>query len=157
MTLPLGAGTSPAGFGPAGAAPIVIVAPSTAPPQPTARLFDLGTRSFPIAANGSLATTHYVDQQVNLALGIEVGSVASVGTFGQTIRRIQRLSGPRLQSQVNDAVNVALALLLRNGDIRLLGVAIDTSVRGRLVVAVSYLNLRLQNAQKQTATFTSGG
>lgn len=147
----MGIGSFPAGMGPAGGDPIPDPsAPIFKPPIQAAK-FDIGTKTQVQASNGTLVSVHPVDQEVNLRLGIEEKQIASAVTVGHRIRQITRSGGPDVQSRVIDAVNIALADPLARKDIKILGVDVDAkTVRGRIVVAVNYLNLRTQKAQKAT-------
>jgi hypothetical protein len=118
--------------------------------SPTALAFDIGTKSFLQNADGTMKSIHPVDQEVNLALGIEAGAIASAVDVGHRMRRILRASGPTVAAAARDEVNRVLARLLARRDIKLLGVDVDTTTRGRIVAIVRYVNLRtgaVQNAK----------
>lgn len=139
------AGTTFAGAGPAGADPV-------APPSPTVvlvqssnpALWDLATRSCPRDENGILKRIHWVDQAVALALGVRIGSIAAQPALGHRLREIKRaIPGEELQNQVNDYVNLALLDLLARGDIFLISVVASVPVQSQIVIAISYVNMRL--------------
>ena len=149
-----GLGSAPLGSLPCGAPSVQSHSAAPGVASPRAIKFDLATRSFPMNADGTLVDVHPVDQTVELALGIELGKIPSASTVGQRIRAAaNRLAGTKLVATVTDAINAALAAPLANNDIATLGVAIDTSVRGRIVVAYQYVNLR--SGSEQTKTFTA--
>lgn len=153
----MGSATQPCGASPLGAdsvaapsAQVVIAA------SPTAPAFDLGTRAFAQNADGTLASVHPVDQEVNLALGIEEGSIASAKDVGHRFRRIIRAAGPTVAAAVRDEANRALARPLARRDIKILSVDTDsTKVRGRIIAIVHYTNLRTQTVQASPVKTTS--
>lgn len=117
---------------------------------PQALYFDLATADFPIDANGFYKSVHPVDQRVALSLGVLEGTLASVPELGQRLRRITRISPTRAKRAVEDVIDLALDDLIEAGDIRLERVEVDTSIRGRTLVAVNYVNLRLLPLQSRT-------
>lgn len=152
------AGTYPAGTGFAGADPITYSPLNTAPRivgSNSSVLYDLATKSVPRDANGFVKRTHWVDQAVSLAMGVQKGDLPSSPTIGNRLRRIKRASGEKLVSEVEDAVNEALFDLVSRGDITILAIAVNSAVRSQIIVAVSYVNLRLNPkfATNVTAAF----
>lgn len=139
----MGFGSSPFGTSPWGADPVV--APSTrivAPPV-GAMKFDGATRTFVQNVDGTMAGIHPVDQEVALALSLEEGAVGSTKGLGHHVRRIKRSVGPTVIADVTDAVKFALRRPLSRKDIVILSIDVDnTRVRGRIVIAVQYVNLR---------------
>lgn len=106
-------------------------------------LYDLGTRTFPRnPVTGFLKLVHWVDQAVELALGITNGSFTAQSSLGNKLRSIKRAGGNSLQANVLDAVQIALAVLLTRKDILVVDIAISTPIRGQIVVAPTYINLR---------------
>lgn len=154
------AGSYAAGSGFAGADP---VAAWSDPPKviqtSNAALWDLSTRTVSRdEATGLVKRIHWVDQAVALALGVPLGSLPSSPNLGHRLRLIKRAAGPQLEAQVVDAVNLALADLLERRDISLISIVVNTTTRSQIVVAVSYVNLRLnprsnQNTETISAAF----
>lgn len=109
-----------------------------------ALLYDLTSRGVPRdPTTGLLATIHWVDQAVAVALGVKQGSLTSSTSLGNTLRAIKRAGGPQLVNQVEDAVRVALFDLLDRGDVDLVSIQVTTPTRGQIFVTVTYVNLRL--------------
>lgn len=100
--------------------------------------YDPATRTF----NPNVAM-HPVDQAVNLALTVAFGALKSVPTAGITKVSL-RAPGSTLNRRALDAVRVALKRQLDAGDITLVSVVpvTDPSTAGRLILAVTYRNLR---------------
>lgn len=139
----LGIGWYPAGLGPAGYDPVV---PPNAPRDvrpPAALLFDGQTRDFPLDANGFYREVHPVDQKVELALCVSRGAIASVPGIGNKLRTIQRVRVAVAETLCRNYIDEALADLLKAKSISVEKITIDTSVPGRLLFAVAYLNLEL--------------
>jgi hypothetical protein len=139
----LGVGWYPAGLGPAGYDPVV---PPNAPRDvrpPAALMFDGQTRDFPLDDNGFYREVHPVDQRVALALSISRGAIASVPGIGNKLRTIQRVRPNVAETLARNYINEALAELLRAKSIHIEKITIDTGVAGRLLFAVTYLNLEL--------------
>lgn len=134
------AGLYPAGVGAIGFAPVV--APGTVPPRvdPVAALLDGATRDFPLNADGYWKAVHPVDQEVEIALLVPAGSVASAPDVGHTLLDVD-LGAASFQNDVADRVRRALTRPLARGDIEI--VRIDASNANRqLRCAVTYRNLR---------------
>lgn len=141
----MGAGETWAGYAPAGtdlhpaySAPAVLVQTSLA------ALWDLATRSVPRdEATGLVKRIHWVDQAVALALGVQYGSLTSQPDLGHKLRQIKRAAGPQLVNEVEDAVRLALVDLLDRGDIAVTSLVVTTPKVSQIMVALSYVNLRL--------------
>ncbi len=148
----LGAGTAPAGEGPAGLDPVA--EPSTPgilvqPDGTQVAFFDLATRSFPFdPVTGRVKRIHWVDQAVALALGVTNGTLASQSSLGNRLRFIRRNDRYRIEAEVTDAVRVALLALTGRRDIIVTSIDITQPVRSQIIVAVWYLNLRLSPTTK---------
>lgn len=148
-----GAGTSPAGIGPAGADPVGDYS-STAIVDLSGggvlvSRFDLSTHSIPVdPVTGLIKRVHWVDQAVALALGVTNGKLTSQPSLGNRLRLVQRNNRIRLQAEVNDAVRVALTALIDRGDIVVTDIQISIPVPSQTIVAVFYLNLRLSPTTK---------
>lgn len=143
--MPSGFGWLPAGVGPAGYNPVV---PPNAPRDvrpPAALLFDGGTRDFPLDENGFYRAIHPVDQKVALALCVSRGAIAAVPGIGNKLRTIQRVRPDVAVTLVKNYVREALADLIAAKSIQIEsdGIAVDASVPGRLLFAVTYLNLEI--------------
>lgn len=143
--MPGGAGEGLAGEFPMGAelitqpSPVGILVQSQYVPR-----FDLQTRSFPRdPVTGLLKLIHWVDQAVALALGITNGDFVPQSSLGNGLRKIPRNSPQNLESAVVDVVRVALASLLNRGDIGVTEIIVQTQIRGRILVFLTYVNLRL--------------
>jgi hypothetical protein len=141
--MPSGFGWLPAGVGPAGYNPVV---PPNAPRDvrpPAALLFDGGTRDFPLDENGFYRAIHPVDQKVALALCVSRGAIAAVPGIGNKLRTIQRVRRDVAITLVNNYVREALADLIAAKSIQVDKIEVDPDVPGRLLFAVTYLNLEL--------------
>jgi hypothetical protein len=137
-----GAGTFGAGTGGAGGYPVFRPGYPLVLPL-SALLFDLKTRSFVQNADGTLAHIHPIDQAVAFLVYFQQGSVPSDPTLGNRIqKRVERASPRVIPSIVNDEITRALAPLTANNDIKLLSIVVDVATRGRVLYAVSYVNLR---------------
>jgi phage baseplate assembly protein W len=92
--------------------------------------------------NGTLSGVHPVDQQVALALFIELGSIPSAPEIGSKLRTVLSRTDPQQAYQTAlDEVNRALALLYAQKAITLLSFALDQSTPGRSILAIGYTNL----------------
>jgi hypothetical protein len=139
----MGFASKPFGTAPWGADPVVAPSARLTSAPITAGRFDGASRAYVQNADGSIAGIHAVDQEVALALSIEEGALASAVTTGHRIRKIKRSAGPTVVADVQDAVRFALRRVLARQDIAIRSIDVDnTTVRGRIVVAVTYVNLR---------------
>jgi len=116
-------------------------------------LFDLQTRTFPHDADGKLILVHWVDQAVSFALGVSQGTFAPQSKLGNRLNKIKRAGGQGLNAAVEDAVREALQALVQRKDIGVTEIIIATPTRGQIYVAVSYMNLRVTNADVSKITF----
>jgi hypothetical protein len=133
----LGAGVGPAGYDPP------VTSPASDPTRTRALRYDLATRTFVEDGTGGFVSIDPIDQKVALILGTEQGSVASVPTLGQRYRaRVNGIDPKQIPAVVLDETRIVLAALISAGDIALLDVQTDAHVRGRVVIAVTYRNLR---------------
>ena len=137
----MGMGDFPAGCGPAGLDPIVATTARAKKSPPQALQYDLATRRFVQNADGSMASVHPIDQQVDLAMGIALGSLPGTPTQGNRLRRIQRAAGQTLQREVEDAVYDALNLLTTAKKITVLAVLVATPAPGQVIVQLVYVNM----------------
>lgn len=149
-----GAGTGPAGATAAGKDP------TTSTPKVVGTydgryvpLYDLRTRSFPRGADNKVKLVHWVDQTVALAMGVSNGTLVSVPSLGNTLRKIQRAAGPRVVAEAEDAVRIALRSLVDRHDIGVTKVEVVLPARGQIVVLLTYINLRLYPAAENIFQF----
>jgi hypothetical protein len=132
-----GAGVGPAGYDPSAASPASDVVPTRA------LRYDLATRTFVEDGAGGFVSSDPIDQKVALLLGTEQGTVASVPALGQRYReRVNGVDPRQIAAIVVDETRIVLADLIAAGDIELLDVQTDASVRTRVLIAVTYRNLR---------------
>jgi len=138
----MGAGDFPAGVGPAGFDP---VADPSAPGsrQPAAILFDLATKRYLFNPDGTAQEIHPVDQAVAFAFGFEQGSCPSTPNVGNRIRAEIRRLLPSSANKAIDLAKLALKRLTDAGDIQIVAIEPSSPVRGRFIVHVDYVNLRL--------------
>lgn len=139
----MGAGSSPAGSGPAGADPIQSGTPSNRV-SPTAIRYEGATKDFALDAVGNYRFVHPVDQAVALGMMARQGQLKSSPTVGNTLDKITYLTGPNLQSNVENRVRTAnpIAALLADGSISIDKIVTSTD-GGRLVAILYYRNLKL--------------
>ena len=136
-----GAGAGPAGFD----APVV--SPGSDVTRTRALRYDLATRTFVEDGEGGFLDLDPIDQKVALLLGTEQGTVPSVPTLGQRYRsRVNGVDPKQIPAIVLDETRLVLATLLAAGDIQLLDVQTDASFRTRVLIAVTYRNLRTGSA-----------
>jgi len=152
-----GLGVYPAGMGPMGYSPSV---PPNAPRDvrpPAALYFDGQTRDFPLDENGFYREIHPVDQKVALQLSLPRGAIASVPGIGNKLRTIQRVRASVAETLCRSHIREALAELLSTKSIEIQQIKIDPDVPGRLLFAVTYLNLELAFLSKSKAFTTVNG
>lgn len=112
--------------------------------QPPAALrFDGASRDFPLDANGFYQESHSVDQEVDLVLCVSRGAIASASSVGNKLRTISRVSKSVAEALARTYIREGLAPLVAAKSIQVQDIAIDQSVPGRLLFAVTYLNLEL--------------
>jgi phage gp46-like protein len=144
------------GIGLAGFAPII---PPNAPRRvspPAALLFDGSSRDFPLDENGFYQESHPVDQEVSLALCISRGAIASASGVGNKLRTISRVSQSVAEALARAYIRDALASLVSRKAIEVQNVTIDTTVPGRLLYAVTYLNLETARITGNKAANVNG-
>jgi hypothetical protein len=145
------AGGFPAGFGPAGLDPL----PSSVPPRtitpPAALWFDGASQDYLYdPATGLYLELNPIDQQVALALCLNLGSIASASGAGAGFRSIQRITRST-KTEVERDANDALLSLVQRRVIQIDSIAVDLYVLGGFAVAVTYENL----TTKKKPTFTA--
>lgn len=144
------------GIGFAGFAPVI---PPGAPRRvspPAALLFDGASRDFPLDENGFYRESHPVDQEVSLALCISRGAIASASSVGNKLRTISRVSQSVAEALARSYIRDALASLVSRKAIEVQNVTIDTTVPGRLLFAVTYLNLETARLTGNKAANVNG-
>ena len=100
-----------------------------------ARYINAGTGDYALTATGHFQGMNDIQQKVMLALLTDFGSATSA--IGQTLKRI-RMVTPNLQSQVQGAVQSALASLLNNNQIILTQPTVIKVVGGNVVNIIVY-------------------
>lgn len=156
------AGNAAAGIQPAGYDPRNAPAPGQRKLPPRAVNYDPRIRDFTttVPVTGGLAlydAVHPVDQQVVLALTIDLGSLTSAPTVGNTYRQIQTLGIASLQNQVEDRTRAALKKLTDAQKIKILAIETDLTAAkvGQLKIAVTYVNLLTAKIVKRAVTPTN--
>jgi hypothetical protein len=139
----MGAGSYGAGVGPAGHDLATSASGSPILRGHGAIWYDGAARDYLLDAQGNYRTVHFVDQKVALALVIREGDVAGVPTLGSRLALLKRGSRTRLQAAAEDAVRLALAQMLADGEVELGRVDVASPARGKLLVTVYYKNLLL--------------
>lgn len=111
-------------------------------------------RSTALNADGSVQTLHPVDQEVIFNLSNKLGTVPNDPTRGLDIDAIRRATDANKQRTAEDKVSLALATLISNGDVEVIGVSAESDPvpPWQLGISVTYRNLRLvaNAAQSQT-------
>lgn len=137
-----GAGSFPAGAGPAGYDPTTYASGLPALPAGMPYL-DLSVRQFTFAADGSQKTVHAVDQMVEVILNIQLGNFAPDPTLGTDWLKIKRAAYREAPKLALPVVTSALQPLIDRGDILLKSVLFLRPVPGRTIIPIEYVNLRL--------------
>jgi hypothetical protein len=100
-----------------------------------------------------MLAVHPVDQQVQLLLTIEQGSVPALGAVGQRYReRMLGCTSAQAQGIALDETKVALAALLKAGDVTILSVTVNAKTVGRKLINVNYRNNRLPSTSNSQTT-----
>lgn len=128
--------------------------PAPLPPLPAAVNWDASIRAFTVNPDGTKKPVHPVDQQVQLLLTIEQGTIPALGPIGQRYRkRMVGCTSAQANGIAMDETKVALAALLKAGDVTILSVKVDANVVGRKLIHVNYRNNRLPaTANTQSTT-----
>jgi hypothetical protein len=138
-----GFGWYPLGYTPLGYNPVI---PPDAPRDvspPAALRFDGQSRDYLLDANGFYNSSHPVDQKVALALSVSRGAIAAAPEIGNKLRTIKRVTATVATTLAKQYIRECLAEFTAAKSIEILDIQIDTSVPGRLLFAVTYLNLEL--------------
>lgn len=150
MPVNIGAGGYKAGLGGAGFAPVASLSDKLVVDAPRAVNYDPQIKSF-TSTNGYYDSIHPVDQAVDLALTIPLGSIKSSPTTGNTFHLIGRQSGVRLAKDAEDRARMALKRITDAGQIQILAIDVDTSVISQVKIQVTYQNL-VTKAKPRTST-----
>jgi hypothetical protein len=140
----MGAGSFPAGYGPAGFDPAFVPDVRPAPFMPRALVYQPTTQRFELFdKNGNQVDIHPVDQIVAVRCFIERGSSPSNPTLGDRLRALTARKDPRQVPQIAlQEVRRLLGDLVTAGDIKVTSVYVDQSIPGRKQFAITYVNLR---------------
>lgn len=140
----MGAGSFPAGRGRAGFDPAYLPPAPQVITLPRALEYDPSIRGYTMNADGTFVDLHPVDQQVAFLLFPEQGSVPSENDLGTRLRkRLERCDPAQIPNIALDEVRTALKAPIAAGDVLLVSVTTDATVRGRVITKVIYVNLRL--------------
>ncbi len=154
----MGAGSFPAGLGGAGY-DVVYQPAAVAPAQsPRSLFYDPKIKQFVLVdANGSPMDVHPIDQIVAMRLTMYVGQSPSAVAVGTKFRAISSGFTPdRAQQMAKQEVDRVLRDLVQAGDVRVSAVSADVTVRGRVQIAVTYVNMRdPRNSQRYPTTMVA--
>lgn len=149
---PIGAASSPAGAGYAGAdipSLSAVVAPIANP-----EFYVPLARSTALNADGSIQTIHPVDQTVIFNLSNKLGSVPNDPTRGLDLDAIRIATDNRKLQVAQDRVKRAIATSIASGDVKLVSVVLqDKPPPGYLGITITYVNLRIANATPTPFSF----
>lgn len=122
--------------------------------QPKAWRYDGRTKDLLVDSNGVAKTCHPIDQMMMIGLCTKRGSMKSTPEIGTTLHEIQYLGNPNLQAEVEQRVRDGnpIARLIANGDVEIVAIEHEITTFGALLVAVSYINLRLDRNRVQRIT-----
>lgn len=138
-----GAGGIAAGAAPAGYDVVVFQGASLVGDLALMPYFDLSTRTFPFADDGSLLLVHPVDHAVEVTLAITRGTLKSAPDVGVDWPRIRAALYAETAKVAAGEIARALAPLVDAGDVELRAVRFSRPLPGRQLVEVLYVNLRL--------------
>lgn len=142
----MGAGNWPAGSVIAGG-DVYVRSPAVPPRQASAK-FDTITHDAVVLSDGSIAVVHFVDQQVALALGVELGTIPSAPTIGIRLAGIRLSTKATFQRAVEDAVRGAVGFLLATKSIRIDSI-VGKWTPNRKPWTVNYTNLVIPSARSR--------
>jgi len=152
----MGAGSFPAGIGPAGLDPVISSRPRDPIETPSALAFDGVAKDYQLDGLGRYVGVHWVDAAAFTQLRISEGSVRSAPGVGETISQIAYIDRRRIRAQVEDRVKLAWKQLIDGGFLNYLGVTLDLSTPGRIMYVADYENL-VTKKRKQASPRTSTG
>jgi hypothetical protein len=132
------------GSGSMGSDPVYLPAAVAGPLTPRAVFYDPNLKQFVLLdASGNAIDVHPVDQIVAMRLTGYQGQSPSAPDVGTRFRRItQGMPPAKAQQLATSEANRVLADLIAAGDITIQSVATDLSVYSRVMIAVTYVNLR---------------
>lgn len=142
-----GYGTSGAGIGPAGHDPVT-TSVAVERTLPLALHFDPSTGDATMLSTGRLQADHPVDAWMDLTFSVPRGTLRSSPLVGHTLREIAYLT-PKLDADVRDRVNSAVAARVKAGDLRIDSIRVVRQKVG-FVALISYTNLRLASQPTRT-------
>lgn len=114
-------------------------------------------------SDGTVATVHYVDQQVALALGVELGTIPSAPNVGIRLSNIRTATVASFALACRDSTVGALVGLLRSRAIVLgdpltgIDIVAQYDPAGNSRWAVNYQNLLAPSPRGRTANVALGG
>lgn len=111
------------------------------PTAPAALAFDGLKKDFELDDDGRFVGSHPVDAKVFILCRTAIGSIKSASTTGQTLSNLEFIDKQRIQAQAEDAFRVVLAPVIAAGEIELLDIEVDATIRGRVLVRPNYKNL----------------
>ena len=140
----MGAGSFPAGSGPAGFDPIAEGVPVNVL-TPQALRYEGSSRDWALADDGNYRAVHWVEQAFAIGCLTRRGSNKSSPDVGNDVHAIPYLGGLDLTATIEDCIRKAnpIATLLKNGDADIVRIDHQTMPGGGLKVAVYFKNLRL--------------
>jgi hypothetical protein len=143
-----GAGTFPAGSGPAGFDPILRSAPRKPVAQGAIR-YEGKTRGWVRADDGQYVKLHPIEQAVALSMCTRKGTLRSAPKVGNTLFEIEYLGSPDIGADVEDRVRNAFPLssLVAAGDVEI--IKIDHDETNGLAVILYFKNLRSQDPSRE--------
>lgn len=152
-----GAGFNLAGQGFAGQDDLTFTIAAPLPPLPAATNYDASIKAFTQNDDGTFAQIDPIDQMVEMLLTIPQGTVAAVSGIGaRYAKRLLGIPTAQQNSVALDETNVALAALIKAGDITIQSVAVNSVAPGSNAVYVVYKNNRasVQTANQAYPTVT---
>lgn len=146
-----GAGAYPAGIGPAGFDPATD-ATATETPLPVAAFYDPSVKGFPLNDEGEAVGVHPVDQEVAIRVTVPKGSISCCPSVGISWSRLRTASRRTMQKVVDDEVRSALATMIADGSITLLGSPLAPDANGAPLFFVDYRNNLLREDRRVGVT-----
>lgn len=150
----MGAGSAPAGIGPAGEDPVAALSAPSANTPPDSPYLDLELRNYKLNANGTTANMHVVDQAAQWSFAIRRGTHKADPRVGHTFFEAPALSGQAKLNDLNLRAQDAFPFsrLISEGKIFFVGVQLADPKKGETGIAVHYRNLVADPLNVQTTT-----